>query len=95
MHGHALAQLEPFLHDGAKVLDVGSGSGYLTTCFAHFVQPSGVVYGIDHITELVDMARRNIRKDKPEFLEKGIIKLVVGDGIVKKFPRSFLNLGHR
>lgn len=29
--------LLPVLKDGAKVLDVGSGSGFLTACFAQMV----------------------------------------------------------
>ena len=29
MHAHACEALESFLHEGAIVLDVGSGSGYL------------------------------------------------------------------
>ena len=36
-HAHALEQLKDHLFAGARVLDVGSGSGYLTTCMAHMV----------------------------------------------------------
>ena len=31
MHGHALELLKDHLQDGMKALDVGSGSGYLTS----------------------------------------------------------------
>lgn len=31
----------------AKVLDVGSGSGYLCACFGHMVGETGKVIGID------------------------------------------------
>ncbi|CAJ0938610.1 unnamed protein product [Ranitomeya imitator] len=34
MHAYALELLHDQLHDGAKALDVGSGSGILTACFA-------------------------------------------------------------
>ncbi len=50
-----------------QVLDVGSGSGYLSAVFAHLVcsasgkQPSGDVIGVDHIPELVDLAKRNLQ----------------------------------
>jgi len=37
MHAQALEVLSDQLVEGAKVLDVGSGSGYLTACFAHMV----------------------------------------------------------
>jgi protein-L-isoaspartate(D-aspartate) O-methyltransferase len=34
MHAYALQSLEQFLQPGMRALDVGSGSGYLTACFA-------------------------------------------------------------
>lgn len=36
-HAHALEVLSDKLTDGATALDVGSGSGYLTACFARMV----------------------------------------------------------
>ncbi|KAJ3032150.1 Protein-L-isoaspartate(D-aspartate) O-methyltransferase [Rhizophlyctis rosea] len=80
MHAHALEVLEPFLKDGAHVLDVGSGSGYLTACMAHMVGPKGKVIGIEHIPELVESSRQNIQNDHPESLQSGRIDVVVGDG---------------
>ncbi|CAL4092901.1 unnamed protein product, partial [Meganyctiphanes norvegica] len=80
MHAHALELLKDNLKEGHRALDVGSGSGYLTACFAHMVGESGKAVGIDHIDELVKFARDNIEKDSPELLESGRLKLVVGDG---------------
>lgn len=37
MHAYALEALSDKLVEGAKVLDVGSGSGYLTACMAVMV----------------------------------------------------------
>lgn len=37
MHAYACELLGPWLKPGASVLDVGSGSGYLTAVFAHMV----------------------------------------------------------
>lgn len=37
MHAHAVETLAPFLKPGAKVLDVGSGSGYLCAVFGEMV----------------------------------------------------------
>ena len=37
MHAYALEVLHDKLKKGAKVLDVGSGTGYLTACFAAMV----------------------------------------------------------
>lgn len=36
-HAHALELLSDKLAEGASALDVGSGSGYLTACFARMV----------------------------------------------------------
>lgn len=55
----------------AKVLDVGSGSGYLSACFASMVGESGKVIGIDRIPQLVAWSRENVNRDNPQFFEKG------------------------
>lgn len=80
MHAHALELLKDNLYEGAKALDVGSGSGYLTACMALMVGESGLAVGIDHIENLVNMSIENIKKDQPGLIESGRIKLVVGDG---------------
>ena len=41
--------------------------------------------GIDHIDELVNWAKENVRKDNAPLLDSGRINLVVGDGR-KGFP---------
>ncbi|XP_008306458.1 l-isoaspartyl protein carboxyl methyltransferase, like isoform X2 [Cynoglossus semilaevis] len=80
MHAHALELLSEKLTEGASALDVGSGSGYLTACFARMTGPSGRVVGIEHIDELVKMSIRNVQTDEPELLSSGRVRLVVGDG---------------
>lgn len=80
MHAHALELLSDKLTEGASALDVGSGSGYLTACFARMTGPSGKVVGIEHIDELVQMSIKNVQADDPELLTSGRIKLIVGDG---------------
>jgi protein-L-isoaspartate(D-aspartate) O-methyltransferase len=80
MHAMCLELLEDKLIPGNRVLDVGSGSGYLTASIARMIQPQGIVVGIDHIDELVEMSRENIKRDCKELMDLGIIKLVVGDG---------------
>lgn len=44
-HAHALELLKDQLVEGAKALDVGSGSGYLTACFARMVSSQDSVSG--------------------------------------------------
>ena len=76
MHAIALDALEEQLVEGAKVLDVGSGSGYLTACLAHMVGPTGKVFGVEHIEELVSFSRNNIRQDSPELLDDKRVEIL-------------------
>uniref|UniRef100_A0A669FA24 Protein-L-isoaspartate O-methyltransferase n=1 Tax=Oreochromis niloticus TaxID=8128 RepID=A0A669FA24_ORENI len=80
MHAYALELLHDQLYEGAKALDVGSGSGILSVCFARMVGPKGKVIGIDHIKELVDDSINNVKKDDPSLITSGRVKLIVGDG---------------
>jgi protein-L-isoaspartate(D-aspartate) O-methyltransferase len=81
MHAHALQELATNLVPGAKVLDVGCGSGYLTACFAELVRGSGGhAYGIDHISGLVELSETNMRRGNPSYLENGDASLFVADG---------------
>jgi protein-L-isoaspartate(D-aspartate) O-methyltransferase len=52
MHAAALEHLIDVIREDSHVLDVGSGSGYLATCFAKLIGPTGRVIGIDHIDKL-------------------------------------------
>ena len=61
-------------------MDVGSGSGYLTACFAHMLGETGQVIGIDHIQQLVDWSQSNVQKNHADLLTSQRVKLVAGDG---------------
>jgi len=72
MHANALENLLPFLKPGSRVLDVGSGSGYMVACFHHLVKgpapdsspPAiGFVLGIEHIPELARHSIDNLKRD--------------------------------
>ncbi|KAL8776065.1 MAG: hypothetical protein Q9213_008395 [Squamulea squamosa] len=82
MHAAAAESLLPFLHPTARVLDIGSGSGYLTHVLANLVGPEGKVVGIDHIQPLVDLASSNMAKsgNGKEMLASGKVRFVCGDG---------------
>lgn len=82
MHASACESLLGFLKPGAAVLDIGSGSGYLTHVLAEQVKPGGTVVGVDHIQPLVDLATANMGKSKEgkELLESGVVKFVKADG---------------
>ncbi|KAF2758169.1 protein-L-isoaspartate O-methyltransferase [Pseudovirgaria hyperparasitica] len=82
MHASACESLLTYLKPGAKVLDIGSGSGYLTHVLAELIKPNGVVIGVDHIQALVDMANHNMAKSTEgrELLRSGSVQFVKADG---------------
>ncbi|KAG0288670.1 hypothetical protein BGZ96_007563 [Linnemannia gamsii] len=86
MHAAALESLALFLVPGAKALDVGSGSGYLTVCMAEMVGAEGRAVGVEHIPELVELAKKNTQKDHPQFLQDGRVAFHAADGRVG-FPQ--------
>lgn len=71
-----LELLEP--KKGEKILDIGAGSGWQTALLAHIVSEQGKVITVERISELKKMAEENIAKYN--FVEKGIVKIVLGDG---------------
>ena len=83
MHAATLEMAEPHLISGARVLDVGSGSGVWMSYAATLVQPNGVVYGVEHVPELVSMSIRNFSRDPAAgaLRDAGVLRnAVVGDG---------------
>ncbi len=48
------------LRPGERVLDVGSGSGYVASLLAHLVGPDGMVYALERRQDLATAARRVI-----------------------------------
>lgn len=97
MHARALEELADKLQPGAAALDVGSGSGFLTVAMAQMVGPNGVCVGIDHIDELVEWSRANVRKDgKQTLVEQGRMELHVRDGFEgypEKGPYDAIHVG--
>lgn len=64
---------------GQKVLEIGTGSGYQAAILASIVGPSGKVYSVEIIPELVEFAKKNLEKAKIKnvevFLSDGSIGL--------------------
>lgn len=71
-----LELLEP--KAGEKVLDVGAGSGWTAALTAEIVGDAGKIIAIERIQKLKEMAEANV--SKYGFIEKGIVKIVQGDG---------------
>ncbi|KAL8529895.1 hypothetical protein ACS0TY_007093 [Phlomoides rotata] len=81
MHAMCLELLENHLKPGMHALDVGSGTGYLTACFAVMVGPQGHAIGVEHIPELVESSIKNIQKSAAApLLKEGSLAVHVGDG---------------
>jgi len=80
MHAICLDIFADVLKPGSRVLDVGCGSGYLTTCFARMVGEYGKVIGIDIIPQLIDLSFKNIMSDYPAALDTKLIELYRADG---------------
>ncbi|KAK3902846.1 hypothetical protein C8A05DRAFT_43799 [Staphylotrichum tortipilum] len=82
MHASAVENLLPYLQPtpsrpAPRILDIGSGSGYLTHVMAELAGPRGVVVGVEHITPLRDLGERNVRV---RLGEEGRVRFRVGDG---------------
>ncbi|PKI66642.1 hypothetical protein CRG98_012984 [Punica granatum] len=81
MHATCLQLLEENLRPGMHALDIGSGTGYLTACFAMMVGPQGRAVGVEHIPELVESSVESIRKSAAApLLKEGALSVHVGDG---------------
>lgn len=94
MHAHVLEELIPPLlkiqsknpETHLKILDVGCGSGYLTSCFGRLVEKGnpldlkGNVYGIEYVQELVNMSKANINKAESDLLQSGTVTVMPGNG---------------
>lgn len=87
MHAAAVESLLPHLlptpgSPPRRVLDIGSGSGYLTHVLAELVGESGTVVGVEHISALRDLGDANMRASARgrDLLAAGRVRFVVGDG---------------
>jgi protein-L-isoaspartate(D-aspartate) O-methyltransferase len=101
MHAAACEALLPYLDrrklgdTGVRILDIGSGSGYLTHVLANIVfgpsSPSDTttttsanskVVGIDHIKPLTDLSLSNLQKSQSgkSLLTSKRIEIITGDG---------------
>ena len=76
MHAYCMEWLQEKLVPGARVLDVGCGSGYLCATFYELTKKedgSATVYGIEHIPELCEFSLVNLRKSYRAQLENDSI----------------------
>ena len=73
------------LHEGERVLDLGSGGGIDVLLSARRVGPSGFAYGVDMTDDMLTLARKNAAKagaSNAEFLKGEIEALPLPDAAV-------------
>ncbi|MFH1768880.1 MAG: methyltransferase domain-containing protein, partial [Candidatus Omnitrophota bacterium] len=51
------------IYPGGRIIEVGTGSGALTTAMAHFIRPNGKIYSYERRADLLENARKNINKN--------------------------------
>jgi protein-L-isoaspartate(D-aspartate) O-methyltransferase len=97
MHATCLELLRGHLRSGARVLDVGSGSGYLSAALAIMVKPDGKVIGIEKHSELAEYSIQRIREYMPELLDSGLVELragnVLGQALENEEPFDAIHVG--
>ena len=95
------------MQPGAKVLDIGCGTGYLCAAFYELVKdPENVnnlkhtneprIIGIDHIEGITDMCIKCLERDYTNPLYYNQIKIICGDGQIgyeKGAPYDLIHVG--
>lgn len=71
-----LEQLSP--KKGDKILDVGSGSGWVSALLAYIVGKDGKVYALERIPQIKEFGKKNV--SKYNFVKSGRVEFYLGDG---------------
>lgn len=72
------------LESGLKVLEIGTGSGYVTAILAETVKPGGFVYSLERSQRFLQQARKNVANYKLNNLE--FVFQNAEQGLVSKAP---------
>jgi protein-L-isoaspartate(D-aspartate) O-methyltransferase len=64
--------------EGQKILEIGTGSGWVAGLLAEIVKEGGIVVSIERIPELSKIAQKNL--ERFNYIKLGILKLLTGDG---------------
>lgn len=76
--------LNSIIFPGAKVLEVGTGSGAFTTILANFVRPTGKVYSYEVREDFIELAKENLLRTHLEAFVEFILRDVAKDGFSEK-----------
>jgi len=80
MHYSTLRYLYDHMITAGSLLDIGTGSGFVSACMAELSPNDAKIYAVDHIEAINDFARFNIQKICPHFIKKDKIIFVTKDG---------------
>ena len=81
------------IQNGSKVLEVGTGSGALTTFLASIVKPNGHVYTYDINSEFMKIAKKNLVKSKMDDYVT-MTEYDIRNGIrLQEFDAAIIDLG--
>ena len=80
MHYSTLKYLGDRLATARNMLDIGTGSGFVSACMAELSPPESKVYAVDHIAAINEFAKFNISKICPHFIKRNKIVFVTQDG---------------
>ncbi|KAG5464509.1 hypothetical protein LSCM1_00699 [Leishmania martiniquensis] len=85
-------------HRPLRLLDIGSGSGYMTAAFAALCEAAGQdgtapmfeVVGVEHVQELQEQSERVLKSYFPDWVHAHRVTMLHGDG---RKPRSIAGIG--
>jgi len=84
LHLHSIYHLLEKLKPGNRILDIGSGSGYLTACYGHLLNVSNndnsKVIGLEIDSELVRRSIKNINKKDGKLFRRNNIQIFLKNG---------------
>src|SRR6185295_19162767 len=81
---------------GVKIIDIGTGSGFMALALNKLFGPNSVTYALDHIQEIVDFSRNNISKKHQQYIDSQRIQFVCGDrkiGLPDVAPFHIIHVG--
>mmetsp|Transcript_24801 Transcript_24801/g.38598 ORF Transcript_24801/g.38598 Transcript_24801/m.38598 type:complete len:113 (+) Transcript_24801:1417-1755(+) len=76
MHAETFKYLYEHMKRASNLLDIGTGSGFVTAVMGHVSPGSSKVYAVDHIADINKFAKGNISRVCPHLLRRDKIQFV-------------------
>jgi len=73
-----------------KAIDIGSGSGFMTIALSKLLGPYSTTYALDHIQDILDFTKSNIKKSHSNYIENKRINFICDDGLNFKNEEKLL-----